>query len=70
MWQFCCEGPHAAKLMGVHAAKSMGLQATKLQLGSLRKFQKHPLGPDCEESCFYQTSKNKGVSLVTGYQTI
>ena len=48
---------------------SMGLHAAKLRLGSLRKFQIQPLGPDCEESCFYQTQKKTSVSSVSGYQT-
>ena len=30
----------------------MGLHAAKSWLGSLRKFQKQPLGPKCDESCF------------------
>ena len=36
----------------------MGLHTAKLWLASLRKFQKQPLGLDCEESCFYQTKKH------------
>ena len=42
----------------MHTAKLMRLDAAKSWFGSLRKFQKQPLGPDWEESCFIKP-KNK-----------
>ena len=37
----------------------MGLHTSKSILGSLRKFQTQPLGPDCKESCFIKPKKNQ-----------